>query len=281
MAFILSAFADEIGDALDTQISGVKKHGIGYIEMRGVDGKNVSEYTPEEMKQVKKRLDAGGIRVSAIGSPLGKIKITEDMDSHIAVFRNVLELAKILETDYIRLFSFYIPEGEDPAAYRDQVLRRMERFVKEAGGSGVTLLHENEKGIYGDNIFRCVDILESIGSDRLRATFDPANFVQCGVQPYPDAYQALAPYIDYVHIKDALESGKVVPAGKGIGGVPQLLNELKQKNYQGFLSLEPHLGSFSSLKDLELDDKYKDLPEGGESTFAVAADALKQLLAKL
>ena len=281
MPFTLSAFADEIDEMLDIQIVGIKRHGIDYIEARGIDGKNVSDYTPEEMKTVKKRLDEKNVKVSAIGSPIGKIGITDDFESHLEKFKNTLELARILETKYIRLFSFYIPDGEEPKKYRDEVLKRMDTFVKTAEGSGIILLHENEKGIYGDNAERCFDILESIGSDILRATFDPANFIQCGETTYPYAYELLKDYIEYMHIKDAKESGEVMPAGDGKGHINEILKNLKNRGYNGFLSLEPHLGNFSGLAELEKNDTYKDLPKAGEKTFALAVNSLKNILKEI
>lgn len=281
MSFILSAFADEIDAMLDAQIEGIKRHGINYIEVRGIDGKNVADYTPEEMKNVKNRIDKRNVKISAIGSPMGKIGINDDFDGHLEKFKNTLELARILETKYIRLFSFYIPDGENPKKYRDEVLRRMSEFVKSAKGSGIILLHENEKNIYGDTAERCLDIMESIGSDILRATFDPANFVQCGETTYPYAYEMLKEHIEYMHIKDAKNDGTVVPSGAGIGHIKEILKNLKNRGYDGFLSLEPHLGDFGGLAELEKNDNYKDLPKASEKTFALAVNSLKNILNEL
>ena len=158
------------------------------------------------------------------------------------------------------------------------MLRRMQRMVKAATQQQITLLHENEKGIYGDIAERCLDIFESVGSDHLWATFDPANFVQCGCQPYPYAYEILKNYIRYVHIKDAKEDGTVVPAGKGDGEVPLLLKGLKQDGYQGFLSLEPHLGDFVGFAALETEEETQKKPKSGADTFEIAVNALRSIL---
>lgn len=276
--FIISGFADEIAPELDKQMTVLKKLSIGFAELRGIDGKNVSDYTAEEMKTVKKRLDKGGIRVSSIGSPIGKIGIDDDFDAHMKKLENTIELAKILETENIRVFSFYIPNGETAEKYRDEVLRRMEKMTAAAKRAGVRLLHENEKGIYGDTAKRCADILESVGSDSLAAVFDPANFVQCGQKTYPDAYEMLKPYIIYMHIKDAKSDGSVVPAGSGCGEVEKIISALDAAGYEGFLSLEPHLADFAGFAELEKDGSLDKLPEGGEKTFTVAYNALKKIL---
>ncbi len=280
--FILSAFGDEIAPDLKTQMDVLESHGIGCIEIRNVDGRPIVHHSLREVGEIRKKLDERGFKISAVGSPIGKIFIKDDFSPHLDLFRHTLEAAKILEAPYIRLFSFYMPKGEDPGLYRDEVLKRFEEFIKAARGSGITLLHENEKGIYGDTPGRCLDLFNSLECDYLKATFDPANFVQCGVSTYPDAYEVLKKHIAYLHIKDAvLSDGHVVPAGYGDGKVKELLAALYRDGFKGFLSLEPHLGYFEGLASLELDLKVADMPEGGPRMFAVAALALKKLLEEI
>lgn len=280
--FILSAFADEIDPMLTTQMDVLDQHGIKYIEMRGVNGKSLVQYTLEEVKEFKKQLDARGFKISAIGSPIGKIRITEDFESHLELFRHTVEIAKILETQYIRMFSFFIPEGENHEVYRAEVMNRWNQFIKAAQGTGLILLHENEKGIYGDTAERCLDLLETMNCNCMKAIFDPANFVQCCVKTYPEAFELLKEHIVYMHIKDALyEDHSVVPSGYGDGRVKDILAELKKRGFEGFLSLEPHLADFAGFTALEPNSPVNSLPEGGAKQFAIAAAALKKILAVL
>ncbi len=278
-SFILSAFADEIDADLTTQMDVLKQHDIRYIEMRGVNGKGLIQYTLDEVKAIKREVDARGFKISAVGSPIGKIGITDDFGPHLELFRHTLEVAKIMEAPYIRMFSFFIPEGQDPAVFRDEVLRRWQAFIEAAKGTGIILLHENEKGIYGDTAARCLDLLESLNCDYVKATFDPANFVQCDEETYPKAYELLKDYIVYMHIKDAVFGDHhVVPSGQGDGKIQEILMDLVQRGYQGFLSLEPHLGNFTGFAGLEKDTVGADLPEGGPKQFAIAAHALKKIM---
>ncbi|MDK2810352.1 MAG: hypothetical protein PWR27_1061 [Petroclostridium sp.] len=278
--FILSAFADEIDMDLKTQMDVLEQHGIGYIEMRGVNGKNLVEYSLDEVREIKKQLDARGFKLSAIGSPIGKIKITDDFAPHLELFKHTLEIATVMEAKYIRMFSFFMPKGEDPAKYRDEVMNRWNQFIKAAEGTGLVLLHENEKDIYGDTAERCLDLLQTMNCNYLKATFDPANFIQCDEETYPKAYELLKDFVVYVHIKDAVYSDHhVVPAGEGDGKVKEILTALHNRGFEGFLSLEPHLGAFAGLAALELDPKIQSLPEGGPKQFAIAAQALKKILA--
>ena len=249
----VSCFADEISVSLDRQIQVLNELGIKFVEFRSADGTGVADFTDEQAKEAKKRLDAAGIRVSAVGSPIGKIGIEDDFEAHMKKLQRIERIADIFETPYIRMFSFYLPENADPKDYRDAVMKRMERMVQEAKASRLVLLHENEKGIYGDNAARCLDLMKEFYGDHFKATFDFANFIQCG-QNTIEAYEMLKPYIEYVHVKDArMADGEVVPSGTGDGQLAAIFDKLDQSGYKGYLSLEPHLANFAGLGSLEKD----------------------------
>ncbi|HZK27390.1 MAG TPA: TIM barrel protein [Thermoclostridium sp.] len=281
--FILSGFADEINSDLSIQLKELRRNNISCIEIRGVNGRNVIEHSTSEIKDFKKQLDDAGISVSALGSPIGKIKITDPFEQHLDKFKHTLELAELLGTKNIRMFSFFIPEGESPDLYRDEVLERWQAFVSEAKGTGMILAHENEKGIYGDNAERCLDIIQSINVPIVKAVFDPANFIQCDVETYPKAYELLKPHIEYMHIKDALfGNGKVVPAGLGDGKIPEILRDLfNTQDRDIVLSLEPHLGSFEGLASLETSIDISNMEESGPGKFEIAVQALRNILKQL
>lgn len=274
----ISGFSDEIDPKIDVQFAHLAKLGIEYFEPRGVDGKNIADISDEECSILAEKMAKYGIKASSIGSPIGKIGIDEDFRPHLAKLARVIEIAKRLGTKYIRVFSFYIPDGAPAEDFRGEVMERMAAMCALAEKNGVVLLHENEKGIYGDNAERCADILRTVNSPNLRAVFDPANFVQCGQPTYPEAFDMLAPYIEYMHIKDATEDGKVVPAGRGFGKVGEILAALGEKNYSGFLSLEPHLGDFDGFGALEKDAEIKS-EKSDAKKFELAYSALKELLA--
>ena len=278
----ISGFSDEIEKSIDVQFEVLNKLNIKYFEVRGVDGKNISTLSDEKVLTLKSKMEQYGIKVSSIGSPIGKIKIEEDFAPHFEVFKHVVKIAKTLGTKYIRMFSFYHEGGDEwTAEEREEVLARLRQMIAYAKEQDVILLHENEKGIYGDTADRCIDVMKELGCEHFRAVFDPANFVQCG-QDTKYAFDNLKEYVEYMHIKDArFEDGKVVPAGMGDGNVAYVLKGLFENGYQGFLSLEPHLGSFEGLAALELDDKMEGLPKGGEGTFTLAYRALCDILEEI
>ena len=241
----LTGFADEISPDLDEQLDTLIEESIGFMELRSVWNRNVLDLTDGELGRIKATLAERGIGVSSIGSPIGKVPVTDPFRPHMDRFRRALEAAHTLNAPYVRIFSFFIPEGEHPDPYRDEVLGRMGALAREAEGSGVTLLHENEKEIYGDVPERCREILDGVRSPALRAAWDAANFVQCGVtRPYSEGFEALRPFIEYVHVKDAVaQTGRVVPAGEGDGELRETVSALRASGFDGFFSLEPHLAS--------------------------------------
>ena len=243
----LFAFADEADKCVDGQIVAMKRNGLQGLEVRGVDGVNVSKITLEKAREVRKKMDDNGLVTWSIGSPIGKIKLDEDFNAHLDDLRNCLEVANILGAKNLRLFSFYMPKDEDPAPYKNQVIDRMGTFLEVAKGSGVLLCHENEKGIYGDIAARCLELHQAL--PELGGIFDPANYVQCG-QDTLVAWELLKDHIHYLHIKDALADGSVVPPGKGIGNVPQIVKAYIAKGGVA-ATMEPHLKVFDGLKALE------------------------------
>ena len=280
--FILSAFADEASPMLDEQIKALQEEGVSLIELRGVDGKNVSNLTLEEAAAVKAKLDAAGIRLSALGSPYGKANLGVAFDEHLALFKHGLELCKVLDCKRIRMFSFYPAEGKSMADSREEVLRRLEIMVSLAEEAGVQLVHENEKGIYGDNTARNADLLNVFGK-RLGFAFDPANFIQCGVNTL-EAYDALHERITYMHIKDAfLSDGAVVCAGHGDGNVPEILRRLNaEREGEVILTVEPHLTVFKGLNDLQDEElKHHESYPDSRTAFHAAVQALKVILAAM
>ena len=250
------AFADEASPNIDEQIIAMKKNGLDGLEIRNVDGENVSSISLEKAEEVKAKMDAAGLKIWSIGSPIGKIMIdTGNWEEEKERFKHTLKIAEILGAQNIRMFSFYGAD-EKPEECRDEVINRLKWYVDTAKGTGIDLCHENEKGIYGDIAVRCLDILKTV--PELKCVFDPANFIQCG-QDTLEAWEMLKPYVKYLHIKDALADGNVVPAGKGIGNVGKILADLEQ---EGDKSVVGQVYTFAT----------------NEEAFDAACNALKELI---
>ncbi len=271
MTVILSGFADEISPDPAEQLATLAAEGISHLELRGAWSVNVADFTAEQVASFRSAVERAGVRVSAIGSPVGKIPVGAPLPPELDRMRRVADVAGELGTALVRVFSFYIPAGEPAERYRQQVIDRMGALTRIAEDRGLVLAHENEKEIYGDTPDRCADLITAVGSPALRATFDPANFVQCGVRPFSDAYALLRPLLVYLQVKDALAAtGEVVPAGQGDGQLRETLAALRDSGFAGYMSLEPHLAQAGRFGGFS-----------GPDQFRRAAQALKSLLNEL
>jgi sugar phosphate isomerase/epimerase len=263
----LSAFADEISPDLDEQIRTCRQNGVTHFELRGVNNLNVMDFPRPLLEEIRRKLADNTMGVISIGSPIGKVKITDPWPAHFDRFKRAVELAEFFEAPFIRIFSYYPPEkGADMKPHRDEVMRRMAAKADYVRNHNVVLVHENEAEIYGEKGRECVDLMESINSPKLRSAFDFANFVIAGERPINN-WSLLKPYSVHIHVKDAvLSDKKIAPAGQGDGDIAPILKDAYASGYRGFLTLEPHLsvaGQFSGFT--------------GPKLFKVAADALKDV----
>lgn len=273
------AFADEASAVIDNQIKAMKENGVDGLEIRNVDNVNVSEISDSKAKEVKKKMDEAQLKVWSIGSPIGKIDIEKgDFALHLEKFKRTIEIAGILQAENIRLFSFFTPE-ETRSEYKNEVIERLGKFLDIAKGSGIDICHENEKGIYGDIPERCLEIHKAL--PEMKAIFDPANYVQCGVDTLK-GWEMLKGYVKYLHIKDALAGGSVVPAGTGIGNVKHILDSFIENN-GNVVTIEPHLTVFDGLSELENEDNKSVVGSvyrypSNEAAFAAAVASFRELL---
>lgn len=266
----LSGFGDEVDPDPAIQAAVLLALGASHLEVRSAWGVNVSELEPEAVQRLKAILDDKGLKVSAVASPIGKVDVSLPVEHELGRLRRIISVAKALDTKYVRIFSFYRGEAQGQEETRDAVMERMKALASEATAHDVVLLHENEKGIYGDTPERVLDIMETVNSPALRVAWDNANFVQVGVKPYTEGYALLRPYLEYLQVKDAIATtGEVVPSGEGDGELDATIAALAADGYKGFASLEPHLASAHELGGYS-----------GPVAFGVAARAFAGLAAK-
>jgi sugar phosphate isomerase/epimerase len=239
--FLLSAFADEISPDPQEQVDVLDRCGVRHLELRSVQKTNVLDLTDLQVREFKSLLDRRGFRLSAIGSPIGKVRIDQPFEPHLKRFERALELCKVFDAPRVRVFSYYRPEG-GPVwdAWRPEVLARLGEKIRRAERAGVVLLHENEHNIYGDEPARVVDLMQSLDSPHIRAVYDAANYVFCGFDPW-DGWRRTKAWTAHFHIKDWVAGEKHgCLAGEGQGRLPEVMAEVAA-SYDGFATLEPHL----------------------------------------
>jgi sugar phosphate isomerase/epimerase len=249
--FVLSAFADEISPDPREQVAVLKSCGVRHIEFRSIHKTNVLALSDGQIREFKALLDGEGFKLSAIGSPVGKVPIDSPLEPHLDKFKRAVELCGAFGTPNVRVFSYY-PPGNDPnfdgnwAPHRDEVVRRMRVKAEIAAKAGVTLFHENEHRIYGDSPDRVVDLITSVNSPALRAAYDAANYVFCGYDP-GEGWEKTKAFTAHFHIKDWRRGGPaaghehgVIP-GTGDGQIPHSIRGAVKMGYKGYAVMEPHL----------------------------------------
>lgn len=284
----ISGFSDEIDANLDKQLQSLNKLNLAYLSIRGIDDKNIADFDLISFNDyIKPKLDKYKISISSLGSPIGKIEVDDESSfyNQKKILENLCQICNENGIKYIRIFSFYIPKGKNHDSYKDIVISKLRQFIDIANKYNVMLIHENEKGIYGDTPDRCKILAENLFSKNFGLIFDFANYVQVGVNTI-DAYKKLKEYLVYIHIKDAkYDNLQNVVAGTGDGNIEKILKDLFENGYNGFLTLEPHLVKFDSLQSLEKENAdniiKEDLVESGFEGYEMQLIALNNILKKI
>lgn len=243
--FILSAFADEIGPDPQLQVDVLKQCGVKHIELRSILNTNVLDLTDLQVRELKSLLDKNDFKLSAIGSPIGKVKIDQPFEPHLKRFERAIHLARFFGTPNIRIFSYYKNDDADWEDWRREVLDRIWTECRLAEKAGIRLVHENEHNIYGDTPERVKDLMETVlaqvSEKYFGAVYDPANYVFCGYDPMK-GWEMTKRYTVHFHIKDWVHGekhGRI--AGEGHGRIPEIMADAVKMKYHGFATMEPHL----------------------------------------
>lgn len=249
--FRISGFTDEVSSDFDSQLALAGELDMRYICPRNVDKKSIAKWNYQEFEQrLLPRMQRAGIGFSSIGSPIGKVRWDDQagFETQLEQLQTLIRIAEKAGCRYIRIFSFFVDKDFDEAAVYPVVLDKTRRFVKEAEGHDVVLLHENEKGIYGDLPQRALRLHGDVGHPQYQLCYDASNYVQCGADPY-EAYRQTKPHTVYYHMKDC-QDGIEVPLGTGQGRILDILDDLTKSGYDGFVTMEPHTAKYALLRKL-------------------------------
>lgn len=242
MNIILSAFADEASVSLAGQIRALRENAVHYIDVRSIDGENITVMDFAKCKICAKQFSEAEIRVNCLASPIGKTSLSQPFEPIEETMKRLLEKAHIFNTDKIRIFSFYESRGRE-----EEVIERLNRLTEIAAAEDVKLYHENELGIYGEQASAVEYLLDKVSG--LYNLFDWANFILVG-QNIGDAADLLLPRSTFFHLKDATYRGEIVPAGEGDGEIEKSLRSLRKRT-EIIITAEPHLTEFEGYKSID------------------------------
>ena len=235
----LSAFSDEAGISLDAQIDAARRAHLQFIDLRSLDGFNISAFPVQSARAAKAKLDDAGLKVQMFGSPLGKIDIADDFDSELQKLRHLSELAPLFNCRAVRVFSYFNDHGAPKGEWEAIALDRLTQLRDEAKALGLKLYHENERHIFGD-LGRDVLKITALRDEHFATIFDFDNFNQSGEDVWA-TWELLRDVTDSIHLKDSTKDNQHVPVGQGNGQVERILRDAISRGWSGPLAVEPHL----------------------------------------
>ncbi len=280
MNWTLSAFADEAAPSCEAQIAALQRANLKRLDLRAIEGHNISVLPPEIAREVKTKLAAAGVSVQMLGSPLGKIDIADDFETDLAKLRHIGSVAPLLGCQAVRIFSYYNKGGAGHPEWMAKSLSRLEALRAEAKNLGLVLYHENERHIFGD-LGDDVAQIAALRDDNFKLIFDFDNYNQSGEDVFA-TWKKLRDVTDAFHLKDSTDEGKHVPAGLGNGKIPEILEDAVARGWSGLIAVEPHLNHSGAVAATgpsgAQNEAYSAMPMA--DSFHVAVEAGKKVLSE-
>lgn len=276
----LGVLTDEVSARFDEALDWIEEQGLKHVEVRVVDGVNVSNLNDEQVREIRRKVEAHGLFISAIASPLFKCALDpmrpvasgdvfgqqeESVEAHFTKLERVIAIAALLNTKMIRIFSFW--REQQPELYTEEIVTHLKRAAAIAEHAGIVLLLENEPSCNGGFADEVATIVRGVDSPAVKGLWDPGNEAYAGRQAFPAGYETMKNELAHVHLKDAYSredgTSRCVPLGSGNVSVIAQLKALVADGYDGLFTIETHY-----------------IPEGGTQMMGtrMTLDALRTLV---
>jgi sugar phosphate isomerase/epimerase len=279
-----SGIGDEAGADIHTQIRAQRELGWKHLELRMVDGANITQCDDNAFARIAAAVDEAGLQISCLGSAIANWArpITCDIEIDRADLKRAIPRMKRLKCPLIRVMS-YPNRTEEPLPEREwrrEAIARMKYLAGMAEDAGITLVHENCSGWGGLSAENSVVLLGEVASPALKLVFDTGNPVEYGQDTW-EYYLQVLPDIVYVHVKDGRKvNGELHYAycGEGDGHVPEVLADLRERGYTGGVSIEPHLTAIIHTGKTadDIGQQFRSYVEYGRRLEAIAGRATVQ-----
>ena len=225
---------------------------IRYLKLDGKTRYVYTDATPGQLKEIKRRMDDAGVKLSVLDTAIFKIALPGttpvgespayvgtaqgDFSRQMDDLKRAADAAHALGTKRIRIFTFR--RVAQPASIFGRIVDELRKAIVVAEQYDVTLLVENEYDCNTGTGEETAKLFKAIKSRRLMHNWDPCNVYMMGEQPFPEAWERLDhSRISHIHLKDAAgEEWKPIGQGK-IDFVGQF-RALKELNYSGTMSVE-------------------------------------------
>lgn len=287
---IITGFTDEVSDDLSLQIQALKELGWNHIDLRTVNGKNVSSLTDKEFDQIHEKLSENRIQISCFGSTIANWgrDAAKSFDQDMLEMKNSIRYMKKAGVRFIRIMSYKVDTplklGSD---YEKIVIQNIKRIVRSAEENGVVCLHENCETWGGQSCQHSLRLLEKVNSPALKLVFDTGNPVGMldvvGDEPFSFQnslrfFQEVRSHVEYLHIKDACwldNSLQYTFPGEGLGDVVEILSMIKEYNMDIPVSIEPHVAAVfhDSSVNAAAAERWKTFIDYGKQFVSMANEA--------
>lgn len=242
----LGVISDEVSPHLTEALDWIQAQKLKHVEIRMVDGRNFIDLSDEEIERLHQEVLKRDLFVSALASPLFKCPLSpdrpvptgdqfghaeEDVESHFRKLTRAFDIANMLDTKRIRIFSFW--REAEPVVWFDEICVHLRKAARMAERAGMTLLLENEGACNGKYAAEVVELIERIQSPAMRMLWDPGNEEYGGRTSFPAGYALVRNHCEHVHLKHLY-------VAKGRFPLLDQLEALQRDQYNGLFSLETH-----------------------------------------
>jgi sugar phosphate isomerase/epimerase len=255
----LAAITDEYSPDLDVALAAMAEAGMTGVELRTIGGKNVLDLTNAELDRIRSDVEARGMRVISIASPVLKCTMPDgpSIDPRFqqdvfgaprtfadqpALIDRSFDVAARTGASIIRVFSFW--RTVQPSACFGRAASLLEAMAERGDPRGFTIALENEHACNVATGAETARFFELAAHPNLQIVWDPANALVAGeASPYPEGYSLLPKRrIAHVHAKDCRVNGHT-PAWTNIGEHLDWRSQIRalvDDGFRGAISLETH-----------------------------------------
>lgn len=247
---------------LETTFAKLATHGYEGIELRcrynpedpdaepSNWGRHLTDVSPDNIAakaaQIRDLSQQTGVRVCAL-APNFTCDQTEIIDK---IFKGALAI----DPDDPPLIRIGAQRHDRSRPYLPQFLDARMGFahlVERAHDCGVKIIYEIHVGTIAVSASRAIELLDNFDPNHIGAIFDVPNMIRVGLEDSKMGLELLGPYLAHVHIGNATPvqtqrdaTGSMhwqwdfCDLREGMADIPQIIQDLKDVGYQGYISLE-------------------------------------------
>jgi sugar phosphate isomerase/epimerase len=256
----LSVITDEISQDLAQALDMAQRFGVTHVELRSVWGKNICQFTDDDVARVEEELEAREMAVACVSGPVLKCphplsrwnrptlqNFSRSFEYNLGLVPRIAEIARVLKTTNVRVMNCFRvgrPRRVTPAQWWDAMLGAFRQMLDLLSPGQVALV-ENEHVCNLKTLAETRRFFEDLSDERARLLLDPGNYASAGEYHAPADYAQVVPLVAHMHVKDPIRripglSCIFTAVGEGKLDYRGILDAFSLQHFSGFYSLETH-----------------------------------------